>query len=46
MNLKDVVNYKAFKEAMEGYQLLPAKNKDILSIIDFTLASTEKDLLY
>ncbi|MEJ5092199.1 hypothetical protein GEO21_19380 [Sphingobacterium faecium] len=45
MNLKDVVNYKAFKEAMEGYQLLPAKNKDILSIIDFTLASTEKRLI-
>lgn len=45
MNLKDVVNYKAFAEAMEGYQLLPAKNKDILSIIDFTLASTEKRLV-
>ncbi|WP_400262888.1 murein L,D-transpeptidase catalytic domain family protein [Sphingobacterium sp. SG20118] len=45
MNLKNVVNYKAFKEAMEGYTLLPAKNKDVLSIIDFTLASTEKRLV-
>ncbi|MGA6116943.1 murein L,D-transpeptidase catalytic domain family protein [Sphingobacterium anhuiense] len=45
MNLKDVVNYKAFKEAMEGYRLLPAKNKDVLSIIDFTLPSTEKRLV-
>ncbi|UIR57783.1 murein L,D-transpeptidase catalytic domain family protein [Sphingobacterium sp. SRCM116780] len=45
MNLSNVVNYKAFKEAMEGYRLLPAKNKDIITIIDFTLASTEKRLV-
>jgi len=30
---------------MEGYRLLPAKNKDVLSIIDFTLPSTEKRLV-
>lgn len=45
MNLKDVIKYEAFKEAMEGYRLLPAKNKDVLSIIDFTLPSTEKRLV-
>jgi hypothetical protein len=45
MNLKNVVKYEAFKKAMEGYELLSAKNKDVLSIIDFTLPSTEKRLV-
>lgn len=42
MNLKSILNYKAFEQAFEGYKNLNANNKDILTIIDFSLPSTAK----
>lgn len=45
MNLAPIIKYEAFRQAMEGRKEIHAKNSDIVSIIDFTLPSTEKDLL-
>jgi len=42
LKLKSILNYQAFEQAMAGYRTLPAKNKDILTVIDFTLPSTKK----
>ncbi|MFC3199666.1 murein L,D-transpeptidase catalytic domain family protein [Parapedobacter deserti] len=42
LQLQSVLNYEAFEQAMAGYTSIPAKNKDILTVIDFTLPSTEK----
>lgn len=42
LNLRSILNYKAFEQAMVGYGTIPAKNKDILTVIDFTLPSTKK----
>ncbi len=42
LNLQSVLNYEAFEQAMIGYNTIPAKNKNILTVIDFTLPSTEK----
>jgi|SRR5690606_3108813 hypothetical protein len=42
LNLDSVLNYDAFEQAMIGYRSIPAKNKDILTVIDFSLPSTEK----
>jgi len=39
MRLEGLVNYKAFSTAMTGYERIDAPNKNILSIIDFTLPS-------
>lgn len=42
LNLQSILKYDAFEQAMIGYKTIPAKNKDILTVIDFTLPSTEK----
>lgn len=45
MNLEHVLKYEAFRQAMEGRKELPIQNKDIMTVIDFSLASTEKRLV-
>ncbi|WP_282636670.1 murein L,D-transpeptidase catalytic domain family protein [Sphingobacterium thalpophilum] len=45
MNLSPVLKYEAFRQAMEGRKEIPAHNKDIMTVIDFSLASTEKRLV-
>jgi len=42
LHLQSLLNYEAFEQAMIGYRTLPAKNKDMLTVVDFTLPSTEK----
>lgn len=42
LHLGSILTYEAFEQAIIGYKTLPAKNKDILTVIDFTLPSTEK----
>lgn len=44
IGLEDKLQYDAFEKAMVGYEQLNPKNKNIISIIDFTLPSTEKRL--
>ncbi len=44
MNLGGIVGYTAFKHAFEGYNRIENKNKEILTLIDFTKPSTEKRL--
>jgi len=44
MQLDDVVNFTAFEQAMSGYNKIDAKNKDIITLIDFSKPSTEKRL--
>ena len=45
MNLGPVLKYEAFRQAMEGRKELPIQNKNIMTVIDFSLASTEKRLV-
>ena len=40
--LTDKLDFDVFKSAMEGYNLIEAPNKKILSIIDYSKPSTEK----
>ena len=44
LDVSDILKYEAFEEAMYGYNTMgrPHKNKDIVTVIDFTLPSTEK----
>lgn len=42
--LSDKVNYKAFKQAIVGYSCIEGRKKDILTLIDYSLPSTEKRL--
>ncbi|MFZ4260586.1 murein L,D-transpeptidase catalytic domain family protein [Sphingobacterium sp. HJSM2_6] len=42
LNLKEIIKWEAFEEAMQGYNQLAPKNKNIITIIDFTLPSTDK----
>jgi len=42
LHLGSLLNFEAFEQAMVGYRALPAKNKDILTVVDFSLPSTEK----
>ncbi|SEL50555.1 murein L,D-transpeptidase catalytic domain family protein [Parapedobacter koreensis] len=42
LQLQSLLNYEAFEQAMMGYKTISVKNKDILTVIDFTLPSTEK----
>lgn len=42
MQLAGVVSYDAFREALAGFNKLEAKNKDMLTLIDFTRPSTEE----
>lgn len=42
MQLEEVVNYDAFQQALAGYQRIDRKNKEILTLIDFSKPSTEE----
>ncbi len=42
LHLSTILKYEAFEQAMQGYSALNFKNKDIITIIDFTLPSTDK----
>lgn len=42
MKLQGIIKWDAFEQAMQGYNQLSPKNKNIMTIIDFTLPSTEK----
>lgn len=44
MQLEGIVNYKAFRQAVEGYKKISNRNRDILTLIDFSKPSTEKRL--
>jgi len=44
LNIAHILKYEAFELAMQGFEKLDFKNKNIISIIDFTLPSTEKRL--
>lgn len=44
IHLDNIVNYEAFEQAMVGYNKLSIKNKDIITIIDFSKPSTEERL--
>ena len=44
MNLENVVGYAVFENAIKGYRQLPNKNKQILTLIDFSKPSTEERL--
>lgn len=44
MHLKNKVSYKAFAQAMAGYNKLHPEKKDILTLIDFSKPSTEERL--
>src|SRR5690606_27824892 len=42
LHLGSLLHYEAFEQAMVGYRTLPTNNKGILTVVDFTLPSTEK----
>lgn len=44
MQLGGTVNFLAFRQAVQGYNQIEQKRKQILTLIDFTKASTEKRL--
>ncbi|MDR1517203.1 MAG: murein L,D-transpeptidase catalytic domain family protein [Dysgonamonadaceae bacterium] len=44
MNLEELINFKAFKSAYEGYKKLSKDNNSLLTLIDFSLPSTQKRL--
>ena len=44
MQLEGIVNYKAFRQAVEGYNKIGNRRRDILTLIDFSKPSTEKRL--
>lgn len=43
-DLQDSVDYTIFQSAIAGYNALDVKNKDVVTLIDFTKPSTEKRL--
>ena len=45
LKLENVLKYEAFEQAMQGYRTLPLKHDHILTVIDFTLPSTEKRMV-
>ncbi len=45
IKLSGILKFEAFEEALQGYYSLNPKNKDILTVIDFTLPSTEKRMV-
>lgn len=45
MNLELVLQYDAFEQAMQGYRTLQPRQDHILTVIDFTLPSTEKRMV-
>lgn len=42
LGLSEVLKYEAFEMALAGYEELPIRNRDIITIIDFTLPSTDE----
>lgn len=42
MQLEDVVNYTAFEQAFTGYSKIDTRNRDVITLIDFTKPSTEE----
>ncbi|WP_140938234.1 murein L,D-transpeptidase catalytic domain family protein [Sphingobacterium lumbrici] len=42
IKLEGTLKFDAFEQAMIGYEKLPIKNKNIITVIDFTLPSTDK----
>ena len=42
LGLAGVVGYAAFEQAVEGYNGIPGKKKEVLTLIDFTKASTQE----
>lgn len=44
MQLTDIVNYRAFEQAITGSKTIERPNKDILTLIDFSKPSTEERL--
>lgn len=45
INLEGTLKYEAFEMAINGYQNMSFKNRDIISVIDFTLPSTDKRMV-
>lgn len=44
MQLEGVVNWKAFRQAVAGYEKIKGRKRDILTLIDFSKPSTEERL--
>ena len=44
MQLEGVVNWKAFRQAVAGYNKIENRKRDILTLIDFSRPSTDKRL--
>lgn len=44
MNLENIVDFTAFQQAITGYNKIESKNKDILTLIDFSKPSTVERL--
>ncbi len=42
IDLEGKLKYEVFEMAMQGFEDLPLQNKDIITVIDFTLPSTDK----
>ncbi|MGO3163514.1 MAG: murein L,D-transpeptidase catalytic domain family protein [Sphingobacteriaceae bacterium] len=42
MELDGVLKWEAFEQALQGYKSLKPEKRDIITVIDFTLPSTEK----
>lgn len=42
MKLDGILKWDAFEQALQGYESLKPKKQDIITVIDFTLPSTEK----
>lgn len=45
MDLAGRLQFEAFEQALQGYEKLNPDNKDILTVIDYSLPSTEKRML-
>ena len=45
MQLAPILKYAAFEQAMQGYQTLKPKRDQVLTVIDFTLPSSEKRMV-
>ena len=44
MQLEGIVNWKAFRQAVEGYEKIGNRKRDVLTLIDFSKPSTEERL--
>ncbi len=44
MQLENIINYDAFEQAFVGYKKIEKKNRDIITLIDFTKPSTQERL--